>query len=815
MLNPDQTELVLRELIASSAAASRTALVEDRTGLLAQALPSGLDLIVAGHPWLVLPPGSILAVRRILWERRPERVALIAPSGRHPAGLRDLTEGAAFIAATGASMLKALVGLHVPEDPSLDALVEPLLARAGQQAAPGAQPVPRTRLPATVLSLLLGQDLREASPATALARTLLSGFPIPQAAHRFCREYAETLPDAYQRLVVGLLTFGQDRSGIALALLGAHLRRLEGQVPGDPLVAQFLDHAASNDAVVLDQFASRVEEAFLAEPEWGRSLVRGWHAPTVTHSSRILPAWLEADFRRQLDELVARKREAIDDRLWREHLFYPDYRAWHQALERLALLLQLETDMQRLLAEDCSLPDLAQAFADRISAGDLAWSELVPLAMQAVHLQSEVRQVRTAYQKARTNLNRRFAERYSVQYPNLFGAGDPPLVVHLLQKAIKPRLAAGERVLLLVVDGLGYPLWQRFRSDLISGGWQVKDAHALALLPTVTLVSRFALFSGPVAARIYPDLTEPDDDAPTNDEATALAAALLGYSHILFKKRDLRESLAAVTAAIQGNQYQFVAVVVNEVDDALRAPVNTPFALELASYPLLSAMLNAGRQSQRSILLVADHGSTSDANAHWPAPPGSAVVDSRLARASQLPTNLPAVRLESLVHHVGGPYLALYDFGGRFSPQPKVGYHSGISLEEVVVPAAWLQVGAPPAAARIALLDPPAEVTEDHQVLISVELGSAGLPAGAQLEIWLPDQPVQVFPAEIQPGQTFRRWQIAWTPSLPAREPAMPQTVLLRAVCRREGADVCHTQAQITILPRPGKYESAVAALLP
>lgn len=815
MLEPDQIELVLRELIASSAAGSRTALVEDRTGLLTPALPGCFDLTVAGYAWLALPAGSVLAVRRWLWERRPERVALITKVGVRPAGLRDLTDQAVFLPASGAAILKVLTGLQLPDDASLDALVEPLLARSAQWQALITRPVSRPRLPVTVLSLLLGQDLQEVSSAAALARIIRSKLPVPEAAFRFCREYAESLPDPYRRLVVGLLTFGQNRSRVALALLDAHLRRLEGQVPGDPLVTQFLDHAASNDAAVLDGFAARVEEALLAEPEWGRALVRGWQAPSVKHPSRILPAWLETDFRHQLAELVARKREAIDDRRWQEHLFYPDYRAWHQALERLALLLQLEADIQRLLDEGCDLPGLVQAYVDRISAGDLAWSELGPLAAQAVHLQAEISQVRTAYQRARTNLNRAFAERYSAQYAHLFGAGDPPLVVHLLQKAIKPRLAAGERVLLLVADGLGYPLWQRFRSDLIAAGWQVKDGHALALLPTVTLVSRFALFSGPVAARLYPDLAEPDDDAPTNDEATALASALPGYSVALFKKRELRQSLAAVTSTILENQHALVAVVVNEVDDALRAPVNTPFALELASYPLLSAVLKAGRDSQRSILLVADHGSTPDSNCHWPAIPGATVVESRLARAGQVPAGLPAVRCDNLIHDLGGPYLALYDYGGRLSAQPKVGYHSGISLEEVVVPAAWLQVGAPSIAPRIAFLDPPTGVTEDSQILITIELGAAGLPTGAQLEILLPESPVQAFPAEIQPGQTFRRWQIAWKPALPAREPAEPQTVVLRATCRREGADVCDAQVQVTISPRPGKYESAAAALLP
>jgi hypothetical protein len=287
------------------------------------------------------------------------------------------------------------------------------------------------------------------------------------------------------------------------------------QVPSDPLVSQFLDHAAVNEVALLEAFATRLEEALLAEPDWGRDFARRFPPQKVSHPSRILPAALEADMRRQLADLVSGRRTAVDDRLWRGHLFYEEHKPWLAALSRLALLAQLRREIQQLLEDGADLPRLVLAYTEHISAGDLTWIELGELAKKVVSLRAEIDQLCKTYQEARTALNRAFAESYAAEYPRLFGSRALPLVVHTLPWAVKPHLDAGEQALVIIMDGLGYHLWQRFRSDLMAGGWQLEDGYALALLPTVTAVSRHAIFSGPIARWLYPDLTEPDDDAPT------------------------------------------------------------------------------------------------------------------------------------------------------------------------------------------------------------------------------------------------------------------------------------------------------------
>ena len=819
MMTPDQLRQVLCELLAPHAASSRTAVIEDRSGLLGPAVAEGLPMVVAGQAWFAVraEAGRVLELRRVLWERQPARVALVVQTGTTLQGLRDLTRGAAFVPAGASALLHVLADLSLPDDSRLDPLAGCLLDQPSSLNILRAHPISRATLPCGIVAALLGEDLFEAASApAALARLLHSTATVPEAAHPFCREYAAVLPGAYEPLVAGLLTFGQQRARVAQALLDASISLREGQVSSDPLVTAFLSHAAVNEVAMLDAFAQCVEEALLAEPEWGRELVRGLPKRHPAVPSRVLPEALEADLLRQLTDLLGGQRAAVDDRLWRDHLFCTEYGTWMAALNRLAALVQLRGEMQRLLDGTQSLPGLVQVYVERVSAGDLAWAELGELAKQAVALSAGIGQVRKEYQQWRTTLNGAFAQLYATQYPYLFGGGAVPLVVHMLPKQIKPRLEAGEQVLVVIVDGLSYPLWQRFRSDLAVAGWQAEEGYALSLLPTLTGVSRYALFSGPVLAQLYPSLAEPDDEAPADDEFKALTAAVSARSVAVYKKRDLRSSLDAVASAIRGTEADLVVVVINEVDDLIRSAVHAPFPLQLQSYPFLNSILSAAKGSKRAVFLVADHGFTPDGDRKWPGPAGAKVLESRLAKANQPSPGVPAVVCDQLVLDLGGPFVALYDFGGRFSAQPKIGYHSGIGLEEVVVPAAWLRTGVAAPSFELRFVDAPGEVTEDEDLVLTVELRAQGrLPAGVGVEIWLPGMTCQVFAVDAAAALPFHRWQIAWKPTLPAREPAEAQTMRLWAMCTVDRTEVAHAETEITVEPRRGKYESAVAALLP
>jgi hypothetical protein len=125
-------------------------------------------------------------------------------------------------------------------------------------------------------------------------------------------------------------------------------------------------------------------------------------------------------------------------------------------------------------------------------------------------------------------------------------------------------------------------------------------------------------------------------------------------------------------------------------------------------------------------------------------------------------------------------------------------------------------VGATSPTLDLRFVEVPAQVTEDEEVLVTVELLSlAGSLGDVRVEVWLPGLAPLTFSAEPTPGLPFQRWQIPWRPRLPLREPVEPQPMRLRAICYRDRAEAGHAEVEVTVQPRPGKYESAVASLLP
>jgi len=818
-LSRDQAEQVLREVIAPHSGRYEVALVYDQTDLLGSSLPSRAELQIAGKKWLVLAGDSVLATRRSLWERKPERVALVVGGRGTPTALRDLESAGAVIQLDGAEVLRLTAKVDLPHDPRVDSLVPLLLSRPDGLALLRDQQIHHVDLPRAIVSALLGEDLLAApDDASTLARVIRSKEVLPDASKSMCRDFAATLPQPHQSLVRGLLTYEENRSVVAGALISTYVNYREGRVVSDPLVVDFLEKTAANEITLLSTYAENIQEAMLAEPTWGRRFADGLRVPEgVTKWSPVLPQALERDMRQQLDALVTGDRTALDDHLWQDHLFYEKKQPWVRAISRVATLRQLIDEITTFTQEDHSVPELVDAYVHRFCPGDLACIELEQLRKEVVELEGEIDKTRELYADARSNLNHSFAAAYSTEYPRYFGGKELLLTVDCLPLLVKPRLDAGQRVLLVIVDGLGFPLWRSFRGDLAKAGWRVEESFALSLLPSVTAVSRYAIFSGPLPARIYATLSEPDDSAPTEDEAIAMREALPGRKVTVFKKRELAKSLRSVAKAIKGDDYHVVVTVVNEIDDIVRSPAETPFPLRLQPYQFLRAVLDAGRQSRRAILLVSDHGFTPSSGKKWPVPEGMKVEQSRfLSGSGGEVRNMPAVWCENLVYEMGGPFLLLDDFGGRFSHSPRVGYHGGIGLEEVVVPLAWLEVGEVAPALALSLLDLPNEILEDEEVVVIIELvAGESLVDDLDVRVYLPGQATLRFRFGADPTLPFRRWEVRWKPTLPAQEPVEPTTMTLRAICSRADKELAHTEEEVLVRPRPGKYESAAAVLLP
>lgn len=271
----------------------------------------------------------------------------------------------------------------------------------------------------------------------------------------------------------------------------------------------------------------------------------------------------------------------------------------------------------------------------------------------------------------------------------------------LLPEVVLP-LARSTPILLLVLDGMSAAVGTEVVTSVLSrtgDGWveallpgQTRRAAALAVLPTVTEVSRTSLLCGQLR-------TGGRDVEERGYQALTRAYGLVGAA--LFHKRPLDSSrlghaLADDVAAAIGDVtgHPLVTCVLNTIDDALDRsdPVGTEWSAEAVKH--LVPLLDRARHAGRAVILTADHGFVAERRQGTQR--SYATISSGRSRAAAE----PAARDEVLVTgrrvllHEGRAVLAV-DESLRYGPL-KAGYHGGAAPAEAVVPVAVLVPGEVP-----------------------------------------------------------------------------------------------------------------------
>ena len=171
------------------------------------------------------------------------------------------------------------------------------------------------------------------------------------------------------------------------------------------------------------------------------------------------------------------------------------------------------------------------------------WFATYELLIKAKHLEREVRDTMpsahtgqmgdlgASFSTLDERLNSEFADWLLGEYPKLVTStiDQPPLVMNAARLALDS-VAKGDKVILLVLDGLDWELWRHLRGALGKQGFVVQGNEAgLAMLPTITEFSRRAVFGGmpPRSLASFVDDIY-GTDIPPWEEARTLARAL-GY----------------------------------------------------------------------------------------------------------------------------------------------------------------------------------------------------------------------------------------------------------------------------------------------
>jgi PglZ domain len=328
----------------------------------------------------------------------------------------------------------------------------------------------------------------------------------------------------------------------------------------------------------------------------------------------------------------------------------------------------------------------------------------------------------------------------------------------LLPDVVLP-LARSTPVLLLVLDGMSAGVAAEVLTSVLSrtgDGWaeallsgHTRRAAALAVLPTVTEVSRASLLCGQLR-------TGGRDVEERGYQALARAHGLAGAA--LFHKKPLDSSrlghavaddVAAAIGDVTG--HPLVTCVLNTIDDALDRsdPVGTEWGAEAVKH--LLPLLDRARHAGRVVILTADHGFVAERRQGTQR--AYTTISSGRSRAAIEPAAGDEVLVTGrrVLLPEGQAVLAV-DEQLRYGPL-KAGYHGGAAPAEAVVPVAVLVPGAVPEDVDLRLappqepawwIDPVGPLT--HDMAPTPAIVSAGRPeAAADLRARHKDEPPTLF----------------------------------------------------------------------
>jgi len=327
--------------------------------------------------------------------------------------------------------------------------------------------------------------------------------------------------------------------------------------------------------------------------------------------------------------------------------------------------------------------EAALAYARQSSFVDWA-REMTTMGYPHDALQQTLRLLWNEVSNAREQENQRFAD-LCADWCKEPGPVDSLVPLEKVLDQVVAPLASRHKVLLLVLDGASLAVFHELAADLARFGWielgpsvdgEVGSRrYGLAVLPTVTEVSRTSLLTGRVQS----------GGQPTERSGFENHAAL-GKSPKLLHKDALsgdRVGIDPGVAKIVTSNSQVVGIVINVVDDWLGKGDQDVGPWVLDRIRPLSALLELAIQSGRVVLITSDHGHVRE-------------HDTTLRAAGESTRHRSPGTLQDGELLVTGPRVC---FGSgsvvlpwterlRYTAPKQNGYHGGITPQEVLVPLA-------------------------------------------------------------------------------------------------------------------------------
>jgi hypothetical protein len=478
------------------------------------------------------------------------------------------------------------------------------------------------------------------------------------------------------------------------------------------------------------------------------------------------PNILEREIERVAERLSHHDKDALE-RIGQlqAHLYADAHEAALGALEEMVRLLRDWGEERTRVESLITVAEWARWYTEEGAKLDLTALRLMSWQRHATGIGDPIGRLLEGYWRWRDGLNATFGSTLVSNYEAAIHDRDAGVfgIHRILDWTVKNQ----KKLLLLVIDGMGWPAFWHLLREWAKASPPIyirEPQSALALLPSVTSVSRKGLFLGAMPTDRLDDEEEYEKKARTSEEK-ALGQAYDG--RVAFYNKSNLEGGEQVLSDIDFHAADLVAVILNAIDDEIKSTTTTARLPQLADLAPLSNVVAKALAARWDVLVTADHGHTwhrSKSLRQGPNVSGGGERFTPLSAGEKTTKKAVVTDDPNIVRLQEGQRVALLTaVGAYYGRIPRRGYHGGAGLEEVIVPLVYLthqetsfhaeqtEVGKESVAGEAARVEEVAPTTRDHLGRLILTL-----PESRTVSLDLPFTPS---PREVRLLQTLARYE--------------------------------------------------------
>jgi hypothetical protein len=370
-------------------------------------------------------------------------------------------------------------------------------------------------------------------------------------------------------------------------------------------------------------------------------------------------------------------------------------------LEQCRMILRLS----RWLVHHASYPPIPAKSLDEAVLSELQQGGFIDWARLKLHHGNNHRPLAEAMKAlfdTVTKLREEQAYRFAQLLQGWVELGSNPKVFTPIEdvlSAIVAPLMAQTPVLLVVMDGMGTAACNELITNITKNNewnrivpetYQASLMAGLATIPSITKISRTSLLCGALKSGVKNNEVKGFSTHPQLSQNSNGSAPLLFHKSALRKTGDqiLGDEVRKAIATLKN---RVVGVVINAIDDNLKQGEQININWNLDSLPILGTLLYEAKSSNRTVIILSDHGHIIESNSDYQAKlvagqDGGERWHSNLDDISDGEMLLKGDRVVIPANH---QIVVPWSEKIRYAKSAN-GYHGGINPQEMVIPIAIL-----------------------------------------------------------------------------------------------------------------------------